>query len=102
MPNPVARLIVVRDSRVPITPKATKTRQALDELQRAEVVVRHPSPEVLAALDALRSLLSDAKSGDLGYPSTVECSDGTMVTVWYEVLNGSPLAQLRQARWKWL
>lgn len=47
------------------------------------------------------ALTADAKSSDLGYPSTVECSDGTMVTVWYEVLAGSPLAQLRQARWKW-
>ncbi len=43
---------------------------------------------------------SDGVSGDLGYPSTVECDDGTMVTVWYEVLAGSPLAQLRQARWR--
>ena len=48
------------------------------------------------------SITADAKSSDLGYPSTVECSDGTMVTVWYEVLEGSPLAQLRQARWNWL
>ena len=47
------------------------------------------------------SITADAKSVDLGYPSTVECFDGTMVTVWYEVLEGSPLAQLRQARWKW-
>jgi hypothetical protein len=46
------------------------------------------------------SITADAKSSDLGYPSTVECSDGTMVTVWYEVLAGSPLAQLRQARWR--
>jgi sialidase-1 len=44
----------------------------------------------------------DGTSRDLGYPSTVECDDGTMVTVWYEVLNGSPLAQLRQTRWKWV
>ena len=47
------------------------------------------------------SITSDATSWDLGYPSTVQCSDGTMVTVWYEVLTGSPLAQLRQARWRW-
>ncbi len=51
--------------------------------------------------EAIR-ITADAKSGDLGYPSTVECSDGTMVTVWYEVLEGSPLAQLRQARWRWM
>jgi len=48
------------------------------------------------------SITNDAKSSDLGYPSTIECEDGTMVTIWYEVLAGSPLAQLRQSRWKWL
>lgn len=46
------------------------------------------------------SLSDDGANGDLGYPSTVECEDGTMVTVWYEQLKESPLAQLRQARWK--
>lgn len=46
------------------------------------------------------TLSADGIGGDLGYPSTVECDDGTLVTVWYEVLAGSPLAQLRQARWQ--
>jgi hypothetical protein len=46
-------------------------------------------------------LSGDGVSGDLGYPSTIECDDGTMVTAWYEKLADSPLAQLRQARWKW-
>lgn len=45
-------------------------------------------------------LNDDAASGDMGYPSTVECDDGTLVTVWYEKLKESPLAQLRQARWR--
>lgn len=45
-------------------------------------------------------LSDDGASGDLGYPSTVECDDGTLVTVWYEKLKDSPLAQLRQARWR--
>jgi sialidase-1 len=49
--------------------------------------------------DAL-SLTADGVGGDLGYPSTVECDDGTLVTVWYEVLAESPKAQLRQAKWK--
>lgn len=48
------------------------------------------------------AITQDAISSDMGYPSTVECDDGTMVTVWYEVLPNSALAQLRQARWKWL
>ncbi len=42
----------------------------------------------------------DASSGDLGYPSTIECDDGTLVTVWYERMPDSPLAQLRQATWR--
>jgi sialidase-1 len=46
------------------------------------------------------TLNSDAHSGDMGYPSTVECDDGTLVTVWYELLKDSPNAQLRQARWR--
>jgi hypothetical protein len=45
---------------------------------------------------------ADGTTGDLGYPSTIECDDGTLVTVWYEVLSGSPLAQLRQARWRFV
>lgn len=47
------------------------------------------------------SITDDGTSGDLGYPSTVECQDGTMVTIWYERLSSSPLAQLRQTIWKW-
>jgi sialidase-1 len=43
---------------------------------------------------------SDGASGDLGYPSTVELEDGSLVTVWYERLKDSPNAVLRQAHWK--
>lgn len=46
------------------------------------------------------TISDDAISGDMGYPSTVECADGTLVTIWYELLAGSPNAQLRQARWR--
>lgn len=42
---------------------------------------------------------ADGTSGDLGYPSTVELADGTLLTVWYELLQGSQHAVLRQARW---
>lgn len=41
----------------------------------------------------------DGTSGDLGYPSTVELADGTLLTIWYETMKGSPRAVLRQARW---
>ena len=42
----------------------------------------------------------DGTSGDLGYPSTVELADGSLLTVWYEAMKESPRAVLRQARWK--
>ncbi|MCA9073949.1 MAG: exo-alpha-sialidase [Planctomycetaceae bacterium] len=42
----------------------------------------------------------DGASGDLGYPSTVELSDGSLLSVWYEKLADSPQAVLRQARWR--
>ena len=45
-------------------------------------------------------LQGDATSGDLGYPSTVETAPGRFVTVWYEKLKDSALAQLRMARWR--
>jgi Neuraminidase (sialidase) len=41
----------------------------------------------------------DGMGGDLGYPSTVQLDDRSLVTVWYEVMKGSPYAVLRQAHW---
>ena len=42
----------------------------------------------------------DGAGGDLGYPSTVELGDGSLLTVWYEKLKDQKLAVLRQAHWK--
>ena len=42
----------------------------------------------------------DGASGDLGYPSTVELADETLLTVWYEKTDQSNFAVLRQAHWK--
>ena len=41
----------------------------------------------------------DGAGGDLGYPSTVQLGDGSLLTVWYERMKSSPYAVLRQARW---
>jgi len=41
----------------------------------------------------------DGVSGDLGYPSTVQLDDGSLLTAWYENMADSPYAVLRQARW---
>lgn len=46
------------------------------------------------------TISEDGASGDLGYPSTIETDDGTLVTVWYERMKTSEFAQLRQARWQ--
>lgn len=46
------------------------------------------------------TISDDGPGGDLGYPSTVELTDGTLLSVWYEVRKGSSRAVLRQARWK--
>lgn len=43
---------------------------------------------------------SDGITGDLGYPSTAQLEDGSLISIWYEVMKGSAAAVLRQARWK--
>jgi hypothetical protein len=45
------------------------------------------------------TISDDGITQDLGYPSTVQLSDGSLLTVWYEVMSSSPYAVLRQARW---
>lgn len=42
----------------------------------------------------------DGKGGDLGYPSTVELTDGSFLTIWYESMKEPKKAVLRQAKWK--
>lgn len=44
-------------------------------------------------------LSGDGTSGDLGYPSTAELADGSLLTVWYERMQNSERAVLRQAHW---
>lgn len=48
------------------------------------------------------TISEDATSGDMGYPSTVQLGDGSLLTVWYELMRGAPKAVLRQARWQLL
>jgi sialidase-1 len=45
-------------------------------------------------------LTDDAPNWDVGYPSTVQLSDESLVTVWYEAPANSHLAALRQAKWR--
>jgi hypothetical protein len=46
------------------------------------------------------SVYGEGISGDLGYPSTAQLEDGSLVTVWYERVAGSDKAVLRQAKWR--
>lgn len=45
------------------------------------------------------TISADGIGGDLGYPSTVELDDGSLITIWYEKMASAPKAVLRQARW---
>ncbi len=58
-------LVLLRDSRLGIGKNARATRRYLDDLARAGARVVHPSIEALEALEALRTLLADSRSGDL-------------------------------------
>jgi hypothetical protein len=59
------RLVIVRDPRLPISKAATRARESLAQLQQQGAVLVEPTLAALAALEALQSLFSDAKSGDL-------------------------------------
>jgi hypothetical protein len=59
------QLVLLRDGRRPIGPGAKKTKVLRDELLKRGARWVEPSVEALVALDALRKLLSDARSGDL-------------------------------------
>lgn len=45
-------------------------------------------------------LSGDGMGGDLGYPSTVQLGDGSLLSVWYEAMKNYRGAVLRQARWR--
>jgi len=64
-PEKGKRLVLLRHPQFRISPSAKKVNQYLRRLNDRRVRLITPSLEALAALDALRSLLSDARSGDL-------------------------------------
>lgn len=59
------KMVLIRDGRLPISRTAVVTKSRLESLSAKGVSVCRPDAEILAALQALRSLLSDARSGDL-------------------------------------
>lgn len=46
------------------------------------------------------TISGDGAGGDLGYPSTVELPDHSLLTVWYELPKGETRSVLRQALWR--
>ena len=45
-------------------------------------------------------LRDDAEGWDLGYPSTVELPDGSLLTVYYQIAAGDTFASLHWTRWR--
>ena len=45
-------------------------------------------------------LTDDGDSLDLGYPSTVQLADGSLVTLWYQFRNAVGMASLRWLKWR--
>lgn len=94
-----AKLVVVRDARLPIPKKAVKSREHLSVLQKRGVGFVEPTVEALAALDALAGILGDAKSGDLANEGSP--LDAGKVIAWLKSLRGSvelePVEELAEA-----
>ena len=59
------KLVLIRDGRLPISPGAVATRRRLTELTQNDGVLLRPTREIMAVLDAVRSLIADATCGDL-------------------------------------
>ncbi len=88
-PEQNMRLILLRHPQLRIRPGAKKVNQYLRRLNDRRVRLITPSLEALAALDALRSLLSDARSGDLTHRGT-PIHEKT-VREWFKSLKASPV-----------
>lgn len=63
--NKDAKLVLIRDGRLPVSKAAKATRSRLESLKEKGATLCRPDLDTLAALQALRSLISDARSGDL-------------------------------------
>ncbi len=87
------KFVLIRDSRTPISQTARRTREHLDDLEKADAVIYRPSVEAMAALDALRQLLADADSGDLSVDSHTITTE--TVQSWLAGHLASALADMR-------
>jgi hypothetical protein len=72
--------VLLRDPLLSLSKAAVRTRERLSELEAKGARLVTPSLETLATLDALQSLLGDAKSGDLARGG--EAVDSSAVLTW--------------------
>ncbi|MGE5843221.1 MAG: hypothetical protein ACM335_13125, partial [Deltaproteobacteria bacterium] len=63
--NKESEMVLIRDARLPISRLAVVTKSRMESLLAKGGALCRPDAETLAALQALRSLISDARSGDL-------------------------------------
>ncbi|MFV0443481.1 MAG: hypothetical protein ACK5Q5_07915 [Planctomycetaceae bacterium] len=84
------KLVLLRDERNPYSAKAAKLNEHLQHLEKQDAVRLPVSPAALTALDAIRSLLSDAQSGDLACGAT---TIGPATVVEWLRANLSPVLQ---------
>lgn len=92
---PPRRTVLLRDARLGVSPKAKRTQEYLAELEKRGVRLLQPSREALSALEALRSLLSDARAGDLAAGG--EAVSETTVSGWLSRNLEDDLADLAEA-----
>ena len=78
--TPDASLCLVRDQRLPISAKANATQERLKKIEEGGGRVVRVEAEALAALDAMRHLLTAATSGDLS--SNGEAVEEKTVREW--------------------
>jgi hypothetical protein len=93
--NRVARIVFLRDARLPISPRAVRTQERLKELvQKGSRVIRPPA-EAYAALNVLRQLWAKAAENDLTVGETnVSMGD---LQKWLAENTPRPLQELMDA-----
>jgi hypothetical protein len=69
------KLFLIRHPELPISLEAKKTRKYLAKLKQINAIFFTPDIELMATLEALRSVLADAKAGDLSNSGNTLSSD---------------------------
>lgn len=86
------RPVLMRHAGLEISSSARRTREYLGELKRLGYRFIQPTGEALAALEAARSMMSDARSGDLSaHGETIQPND---VASWLRAYNEPALGDL--------